>query len=219
MLSVMRQKRFVIFANGQADSTARDYISASDTIICADGGAIHALELGLTPDLVIGDLDSLDDAVVQDLQKREISIQRHPVNKDKTDLELALDYVVQQHGTHVLLLTAFGGRVDQMIGNLLVFTLPSFQKLDATIIDRNHKIHVIAEPCTKTFHGAARDTFSILPLSPLLHIDTLKGTEWPLDNTELHMGSSHGMSNKFVQPDVILTISNGSCLVIHTCNQ
>ena len=65
-------------------------IQAEDYIICADGGTLHALKLGLKPDLIIGDLDSLPQGDWKRLQRADIPIELFPQDKNETDLELAL---------------------------------------------------------------------------------------------------------------------------------
>ncbi|MFN8459762.1 MAG: hypothetical protein U0401_34790 [Anaerolineae bacterium] len=83
--------RIIIFANGlmTQPELLRRRLLPDDRIFCADGGAIHALALGLTPEIIIGDLDSTPPQLVDLLAARGVKIQRHPIRKDYTDLELA----------------------------------------------------------------------------------------------------------------------------------
>ncbi|MCX8026222.1 MAG: thiamine diphosphokinase, partial [Thermanaerothrix sp.] len=94
----MEYQRAVIFANGElADGEAvRSWLRPTDYLIAADGGLRHVQALGLQPHLVIGDLDSLSAEQVTALQTAGVQIERHPAEKDETDLELAIQYALRQ---------------------------------------------------------------------------------------------------------------------------
>ena len=89
-------KRIIIFANGELPDLgkARALIQKDDYIICADGGTRHALALDLRPDLIIGDMDSVEKGQLQSLKQAEVSIELFPHDKNETDLELAIQRAV-----------------------------------------------------------------------------------------------------------------------------
>ena len=99
-------KRAVIFANGiMADwNTAAELIRAGDLLIAADGGARVAGRLGFTPQVLIGDLDSLQKREVKRLEEAGMRVIRYPVEKDETDLELALDFALGEGVGEILIL-------------------------------------------------------------------------------------------------------------------
>ena len=129
--------RIIIFANGELNNPdlLKARLRPTDQIFCADGGTRHALALGLTPDAIIGDLDSLPQDVVKQMQSAGVSIHRHPVNKDHTDLELALEMAVAQQPEEIMLVTALGGRLDQILANILLFTRPAYASTRLTLVD------------------------------------------------------------------------------------
>ncbi len=114
--------RAVIFVNGVVDDYARlaAWLRADDYLIGADGGTMHCLALGRRPDVVVGDLDSLSGGVVAELRAAGVEIEEHPVAKDKTDLDLAIDRAIRDGADAVLLVGALGGRLDQTLSNLLL---------------------------------------------------------------------------------------------------
>ncbi|HMD82789.1 MAG TPA: hypothetical protein VKE92_15840, partial [Anaerolineales bacterium] len=83
-------QRITIFANGELPDLekARGLLHPDDYIICADGGTRHSLALGLTPNLVIGDMDSIETDDWRELEKAGVSIELFPGDKNETDLEL-----------------------------------------------------------------------------------------------------------------------------------
>ena len=84
--------RIVIFVNGLFDPSTARALLPNDIILCADGGANHALALGLTPSAVLGDFDSLTPETIRLLESKGVTLLRFPRDKDKTDLELTLEY-------------------------------------------------------------------------------------------------------------------------------
>jgi thiamine pyrophosphokinase len=89
--------RVVIFANGDLPDyqKARALLRPDDFILCADGGSRHALTLELMPQLVMGDMDSVEKHDLQQLQSAGVQIELFPRDKNETDLELALTRAVE----------------------------------------------------------------------------------------------------------------------------
>ena len=102
--------RAVVFINGTIDDYAAfaPWITEDDYLVAADGGARHCLALGLRLDAVVGDLDSLEPELVEQLTTAGVLIERHPVAKAQTDLELAIEFALQQGATEILLMGAVG---------------------------------------------------------------------------------------------------------------
>jgi thiamine pyrophosphokinase len=116
--------RAVIFANGilPDPAAARSLLQSGDLIVAADGGLHNALSAGVTPHIVIGDMDSISPSNLEDMEKAGVDILRFPAEKDETDLELAIRYVLEKQATEVIVIGALGGRLDQMLGNLSLLT-------------------------------------------------------------------------------------------------
>src|SRR5512145_2027801 len=131
--------RAIIFANGDASDPEiiRQWTAQADLIIAADGGTRHALSAGLMPHVVIGDLDSLDEADRAQLARSGVQLIVYPAHKDYTDLELALRYVSNQHATEIVIFSALGGRWDQSLANLMLLTLPELAQVPTLIVDHH----------------------------------------------------------------------------------
>jgi len=83
--------RSIIFANGEYCQEVNEInLAADDLVIAADGGSGHCQNLGIIPNLLIGDLDSTSQDLIQEWENAGVLIIRHPAQKDQTDLELAL---------------------------------------------------------------------------------------------------------------------------------
>jgi len=213
-------KRAILFVNGELSSptTIRSLIREDDVIICADGGARHALALGLEPDLVIGDLDSISPEELDALQQPGCQIERHPIDKDATDLELALLAAGRIGIDEVILVAALGGRLDQSLGNLLLMASSSFANLRLTLVDGRQTATLVRDQITLT--GDMGDIVSTLALSPVVTGLTYhNGLRWPLQDATLPFGSTRGISNELTQEEALISLRTGILLVIHTKNQ
>ncbi len=212
-----KKPQVVIFANGICENPKENlqYIKPEAFIICADGGTEFALQLGLTPDLIVGDLDSISVQTLQAVQNKGIEIRRHPQAKDKTDLELALDEAIWRAEKEILVLTAFGGRVDQFLAN--IFLLVRYQKkgIRLSIADGKQRIRLMRGPDEMTLTGEDGDIFSFIPLSNKVTGVDLSGMEWSLQDAVLEMGSTRAVSNKLKLAPAKVKIKSGTALIIH----
>lgn len=208
--------RVVIIANGHLPDPvkARRHIHPGDRIICADGGVHHAHAMGLTPDVVVGDLDSLDPNLRAELEAAGVRFEIHPVRKDETDLELALRLSIAEGATEVDVLAVLGGRLDQSLANLLLLARPEWSSARVRVIEGNETAWPIRGGQTTTIAGAIGDTLSLVPLTPIVTGVTLEGVEWPLQDATLHFGSTLTISNALAAPVARLRVGEGLILVV-----
>lgn len=208
--------RIIIFANGllTQPELLRRRLLPGDRIFCADGGTVHALALGLTPEIIIGDLDSLAPDVVDLLVTKGVDLQRHPIRKDHTDLELAFQTALAEQPSEIVLTTALGGRLDQMLANILLLTRPEYASVKVTLVDETQWATIVRSGQTLTINGQPGDTLSLLPLTAAVSQVTLTGVEWPLHTATLTLGSTYSISNTLIDTQAYLTIGEGMLLVI-----
>src|SRR5690554_2961542 len=111
-------KRAVIFIHGNKPKKERvaKIVKKADTIICADGGAQYAVSCGLTPDIVLGDEDSLSLALKKKLLKKQVQWVTYPTSKDMSDSEIAISYALDHGFSDIVLFGVIGDRVDHMLG-------------------------------------------------------------------------------------------------------
>ncbi len=209
--------RIVIFANGDLTwpDLVRAYLRPTDRIFCADGGTRHALALGLTPHVIIGDLDSLSPDIVAEMAAAGVIIHRHPAHKDQTDLELALTLAAAESPDEILLLTALGGRLDQMLANILLLTRPEYAPARLSLADGAQWTTLLRARQSILIAGQPGDTLSLIPLTPTVSRVTLSGVEWPLNRVTLSLGSTWTISNMLVAPQAEVQIGEGLVLVVH----
>ncbi len=209
--------RIVIFANGNLTEPdrLRRRLQPSDRIFCADGGTVHALALGLTPEVIIGDLDSLPPKLMAQMEAAGVTFQRHPARKDQTDLELAFQTAVTAGADEILLVTALGGRLDQMLANIFLLARSEYASTRLILVDGSQAATVLHSHQTLTLTGRPGDTLSLVPLMPTVQQVNLSGVEWPLVEATLSFGSTWSISNTFTAPQATMQIGEGMVLVVH----
>jgi thiamine pyrophosphokinase len=208
--------RALVVANGVlgpgAAAAARALRQSGDRVIAADGGAVHCRALGLRPDVVIGDLDSLDPAEIEVLRAEGVEIVRHPVRKDQTDLELALRWAVAAGADEIVVLAALGGRWDQTLANLLLPALPGLDAVRLRLVDGNQQIYLIQNDTR--IEGQAGDMVSLIPIGGDARGVTTTGLEYPLDGGTLSFGSTLGISNVLLSATARVTVEAGMVLCV-----
>ncbi|MFA6532497.1 MAG: thiamine diphosphokinase [Patescibacteria group bacterium] len=205
-------KRVVIFVNGNLSDLgqAKKIIIKTDYLIAADGGANLFKKLGLTPNIVIGDMDSIKPKLL----KKYKSI-NYPRKKDKTDFELAIDYCFKNKFQEIIIFGILGDRIDHMMANIfLIAKIQSENKLiKIKIIEGNKEIFVLNKEII--IEGKIGDEISIIPISDKLEKITTEGLEYQLKNDYLLFGSTKGVSNVMNKTKSKITASAGIAVIEH----
>ena len=209
--------RVVIFAGGayRSGTTSQKALASADIVIAADSGAETALRLGHVPAYIVGDFDSLDAQLVEQLRVRGSHIISAAVEKDETDTELAVQLAIEQGATHITLLGALGGdRFDHTIANVLL--LAGFDTVPIQIIDGPSTCWLLRGPGRTAIEGHAGDLLSLLPLTGDATGIHTQGLYYPLNGETLRFGKPRGVSNMLTGEQAGVSLENGMLLVIHT---
>jgi len=207
--------RAIIFANGQLTSAekVKNLIEPGDIIIAADGGTLNALAADIQPSVVIGDLDSLPGELLPELTMRDVIVLRFPVEKDSTDLELALRYSLESEYGPILIVGALGGRTDQMLANIALMTKPAFAHIDIRCDDGVEELFFIRDRAD--VHGRVGDTVSLLPWGAPVEGIVTEGLRYPLRGETLQPDRTRGVSNEMLAEVATVTIRGGLLLCVH----
>jgi thiamine pyrophosphokinase len=209
----------LVFANGELNDgpAVRAALDAPKPwlVIAADGGLRHALALDLIPDLVIGDLDSADPAMLAHAQKQGATVQAFPAGKDETDLELALIAAAQRDGGPIRIVGAVGDRLDQTLGNITLLALPPLRGHDVRLVSGKQTTW-LAYPGQTVIAGQPGDTLSLIPVEAEATGIITENLAYPLRHETLAFGPARGMSNVLLASDARVTFESGLLLMIHT---
>ena len=199
----------IVVAGGEPPPLSlADRLPHAGTVIAADSGLDHARALGLEPTILVGDLDSVSAAGLHWAQEREVEIERHPRDKDATDLELAIA-AAARYSNQVVVVDGGEGRCDHRLGNVLLLGSSRWQDLDLEMVVTGGHITVVRH--SRTIEGRVGDVVSLMALAGDATGVTSSGLKWPLTDATLRAGSSLGISNEL--SDLRATISIGSGVV------
>jgi thiamine pyrophosphokinase len=205
--------RAVVFANGDiADlEFVRRWLLPDDFIIAADGGLRHIMQISLSPHVVVGDLDSAPNELLQLAERRGAEIIRHQARKDKTDLELALDLARDRRIEETIVFGALGGRPDHALANILL--LSAVGEHSVRMIDAGYEVFVMDDRAD--IAGDTGDLVTLLALTREATGISTSGLEYPLIDGVLARGSSRGVSNVMIADSASITIGHGELIVVH----
>lgn len=181
---------------------------APDCLIAVDYGAAFLFECGVTPDLLVGDFDSIDENILEYYQtKCEIIGLRE--EKDETDSEVALRIAAERGTTQLVLLGATGGRIDHTVANMYLLIDADRINIFAKMIDQNQEIFIISDHYE--FLNMQKHTVSLLPASDIASAIRTEGFYYPLYHEDLKMGDVRGMSNMIISQNASVSVEKG-CL-------
>lgn len=209
-------RRALIFAAGRLGDPERIrrlvHPRPDDLIICADAGAAHALALGLRPDLVLGDFDSLPPDLATRLAADGIPHERVPAAKDETDTHLALRAALDRGADELVLLGAVGSRLDHSLANVLL--LPGLPPgVRAVLVDEQNILRLLPPGGSLRLTGRPGDFISLLPLSPEVTGIAVSGLRYDPAG-RLGWGESRGVSNELTGTAAEVRTTDGWLLVI-----
>ena len=181
-------------------------------VIAADSGIDHAHALGLRVDIGIGDFDSVSEAGLVRAAAEGAVLERHPADKDATDLELALDAASARRPERILLLGGHGGRLDHLLANALVLAAPAYAGIELSAQIGPARVTVIRTIGRLT--GARGDLVTLLAAHGPATGITTTGLRYPLAQEDLHPGSSRGVSNELTDEEATVTVTGGVLLAV-----
>lgn len=211
--------KVVVVAAGELAASDAMWLDDADLVIAADGGAGSLDRLGRRPDLLVGDLDSVDASLVERLEVAGTRVERHPIDKEASDSELAVETAFGAGGSTVVMLGAMGGeRVDHELANLLLLADPFLAGRDLRAVRGGTCVRSLHAGDRLLLNGAAGDLVTLLPVGGDAGGVTTEGLRWSLDAATLRMGRSRGLSNEVIGAPASVRISQGTLLVFETAS-
>lgn len=183
-------------------------------ILCADGGLLHALDAGLIPHAVIGDMDSLEETGFdrRRLPDKTLWI-KSPIEKDQTDTGLCMEYALSQGCTEIIIVGGLGGRLDHTFANLQNMIGFSHRGINITLLDQYNYVHILTDN-KLTLPSLADYAVSIFSWTPVSSGVTLTGMAYPLTNATLTHDYPLGVSNEIIGDSATIQVRHGTLLVV-----
>jgi thiamine pyrophosphokinase len=206
----------LIIAGGKpVKPTLAERFDEPDWIVAADSGLDQANRLGLRPDLVIGDMDSVQPASLASAERAGIEIKRYPEDKDATDLELAIDAAAAAGFSRATIIGGTGGRMAHTMANTMLLLQERTIELDW--LTSRARITALRSGQEKAYPETDGPLLSVLAIGGPARCHST-GLKWPLDDAPLIPGSTRGISNEIVDSSATVRVSGGQALLIHERN-
>lgn len=199
---------------GVVDFNAEDFLARHaagefDFVIAVDGGFAHVEAVGVMPDMAVGDFDSLGYVP----QCRRVS--RHPVKKDKSDMELALEKAVAWDHDELVVYGALGGRLDHTLANLQLFARFSEQGCHVTAIGDTYAVRLLTGPDVLDLPAIAAGTVSVFSANDCACGVIETGLAYSLDDEPLSNRTTRGLSNELTGGTATVAVESGTLYVFH----
>lgn len=219
----------LIITGGHLNMEFADYYRKTlsmDKVFAVDKGLEYADQLGIVPDYIIGDFDTVDCKLLAKYEKQIVEheidavLERHPAKKDASDTELALRAAVSLGAKQITIIGATGTRIDHVLANLGLLLQAEQQGVEVSIVDETNRIRLLSdyglrelEVLRQEQHG---NYISLIPLTEQVKGVTLEGVMYPLYQTTIYAGSSLTVSNQIVEEKLRVTLENGKMLFIES---
>lgn len=182
-----------------------------DLVVCADGGANNAYKFGIMPHAIVGDMDSIHPDVREYYESTDVEFQCHPPEKDETDTEIALEYLIGAGCRSLDMFGCLGNRVDHALANVYLLVEMARKGVKARLIDETNELEVLLS--SEKIQTKPGEIISLIPLSEKVEEVTLEGFAYPLVKETLNMGYSRGISNIAKGSEAVIEFSRGVLLV------
>lgn len=186
-------------------------------IIGADGGCNHLFKMNITPNYIVGDLDSIKREVIEYYENKNVTFKRYPSHKDETDSEICIYLAKLLRADEIDLFATLGGRIDHTLANIGLMNYIKENNMKPRILTSEEEILMVKNE-TINLKGKKGDTISVISINGESKGVTLKKLEYPLDNATVNHLSPLGISNVMLEDECIISIKDGCALIIRNFN-
>ncbi len=208
--------KFLIMTNGEysdLDWYREQQAAGFDRIICADGGAGRARALGLIPDWIVGDMDSISEADRRYMEMAGVRLKKFPREKNHTDTQLALELAASEGGKKVVVWGGTGSRLDHTLSN--VFSAAALLERGINVLFDSPGVTVYLVNDQLVLPGSVGDTVSLIALGDRVSGVNLQGFRYPLRDAVLESRWQWAVSNLVTEPDPVVKVASGNLAVFH----
>ena len=204
-------KRGVIFAGGECSLPVNlsEILNGADFIVCADSGYDLAVKNGIVPDIIIGDMDSVQKELPEGVKFIKLKCE-----KDDTDTEASIDFLINEGCDEIVLLGGLGGRCDHELANIMLTVYAA--KKGAKLVIKSDDTEIFAIEGYAEISGKKGDWLSLIPTNGDAEGVSLSGLKYKLGGETLEAGKTVGISNEFICEKAEIKVEKGLVIAVKT---
>lgn len=211
--------KYLIVCGGEIDGDFAERLimsSGFEVIIAADRGMDFLYEHKITPDIIVGDFDSVKNEALSYFKEKGMS-DIHALNpeKDDTDSECALQIALDHGADHIIIIGATGTRIDHVLGNISLLGKAMSEGKMAELLDTHNRIRMIDNELEIEKNKQYGKYVSIIPVCKNNKI-TLEGFKYPLKDYTFEGFNTLGISNEIIDDIAKITVNEGQYIVIES---
>lgn len=222
-------KHIVILTGGYLNTRfAKAYIKtlSYDRVFAVDKGLEYAEALGIKPDYIVGDFDTVDKMLLKSYEeqiadgKLDTFLEKYPVKKDATDTELAILKAIEEKADKITILAATGSRLDHVLANLNLLLKVNQAGIECYIVDEANRVRLLE--ASRNSHCIIRKEeqygkyVSLIPLEEVVEGLSITGVMYPLQKERVYQGNSLTVSNQIVDEQAEISLDKGRIFVIES---
>ncbi len=196
------------------------YKEQTDIWVGVDRGALVLLQQDIVPNLALGDFDSVTSDELKMIHEQLPEVTLFPSEKDETDLELAIDWAIDQKPRNIYILGATGGRVDHFLANIQLLQkeriLKEIGDINLYIVDQKNSLTVKIPGVYTIEEDSMKKYFSLLSVTEEVSGITLSGFKYPLHRAKLTRGSTLCISNELISECGNVSFEEGIIMMVRS---
>lgn len=207
--------RALIYTGGAIDpARITEHPKSGDLLIAADSGYENAEKLGVSPTVLLGDFDSLGEEKLKTVPNG-VEILRVPVEKDRTDTQLAVDVALVRGANEIVIIGGLSGRLDHSLSNLAILEWLQTQGVPAVINDGFNRARFVRNG--GALIGRSAFTYlSLIAADPVVKGVTVKGCKYPLENAKITRTCQFAVSNEMTGNCALIEVRRGGLYIIES---
>jgi len=182
-----------------------------DLIIAADAGLLNARKMGVKPDVLLGDFDSLGEPDVDS----DVKVIRLPTEKDETDAQAAVDLALEQGAREIVIIGGLSGRLDHTLSVLAVPEELNAKHVHALLTNGQNRARFLRNNSTLIARGKFR-YLSLIAADPVVKGVTLEGCKYPLQKARLYRNRQYAVSNELTGNCALIDVRRGGVWILET---
>lgn len=183
-----------------------------------DRGVYYLMESGVLPERAFGDFDSVSEEELAMIERKVPQLNKFKPEKDETDMELALNWAIEQEPESITIFGATGGRLDHLMANVQLLVKPVILQsgIQIELIDKYNTVYVKEPGSYKVARNEDLKYISFLPVTPSVSGMTLENFKYPLKDRHIPLGSTLCISNELIGDHGTFSFSEGILLVVRS---